>query len=273
MNKSKLILRLAFIGMHCLVHCTLNAQSLRKLLEEEKTLVFAHRGAVNPDIPENSLAGMKQALDSGVYMLEIDIMESQDGVLYLLHDRTLDRTTLGTGSISEWKSGDLDKLGLKGTEEKLPRFADFLREAAQNGIYLMLDVKKAPLDKVLDEVEAEGMLDRILLLTFTLERAQEAFDLKQRCLVSVLINEEEEFDEYLCKISDPYQVAVYLNKDADLNLYGIASKLGLPILTDVMGDIDRQGVNNPSIYREFVKKRKPGIVVSDYSDVLKQALK
>ncbi|WP_291780786.1 glycerophosphodiester phosphodiesterase family protein [Cecembia sp.] len=272
MNKNKLILRIPFISLFCLLLTGLQAQSLRALLEEEKTLVFAHRGAVNPEIPENSMKGMKQALDSGMYMLEIDIMESQDGILYLLHDRTLDRTTFGTGNISDWSSKDLDNLGLKGTEEQLPRFADFLAEAAQNGLFLMLDVKNAPLDKVLNLVEAADMLDRILLLTFSLERAQEAFALNHRFLVSVLVKEEEEFDEYLCKSNDPYQLAVYLNKDADLMLYDRAKKLGLPIITDVMGNIDRQGMDDPTIYREFVQKRNPDIVVSDYPVILKHVL-
>ncbi|EKB48632.1 glycerophosphodiester phosphodiesterase family protein [Cecembia lonarensis] len=272
MSKSKLFLWVAFMYMLFLNHAFLQAQSLRKLLEEEKTLVFAHRGAVNPDIPENSLLGLQQALNEGIDMLEIDIMESQDGVLYLLHDRTLDRTTLGTGNIAEWKSKDLDRVGLKETEEYLPRFENFLKEASQQELYLMLDVKNAPLHKVMEAVEVAGMLDRIVLLTFSLARAQEAFDLSQRFLVSVLINEEEEFDEYLCKTTDPYHLAVYVNKDANLSLYIQAQELGLPVITDVMGAIDKRGIEDPFIYKEFVQKRNPNVVVSDYPIILKQVI-
>ncbi|MGY6742490.1 MAG: glycerophosphodiester phosphodiesterase family protein [Cecembia sp.] len=272
MNPNKLIIQAACVSILCLFQFTLQAQSLRKLVEEREPLVFAHRGAVDPNVPENSLFGMYQAKAEGIHLLEIDIMESQDGVLYLLHDRTLDRTTSGKGNISEWKSKDLDSVRLKGVEEYLPRFEAFLKASAQKEVYLMLDVKNAPLHKVVDAVEAAGMLDRVVLLTFSLARAQEAFDLKQRFLVSVLITEEEEFDEYLCKTTDPYHVAVYLNKEADLGLYARAKELGLPIITDVMGTIDSQGVEDPAIYREFVQKRNPNMVVSDFPKILQQAI-
>jgi len=58
----------------------------------EKPHLFAHRGA-STLAPENTLAAMEQAAALGVWGLETDITVSADGVLFLLHDNTLARTT------------------------------------------------------------------------------------------------------------------------------------------------------------------------------------
>lgn len=58
----------------------------------EKPRVIAHRGA-STLAPENTLAAMRAAADLGVYGLETDISVSLDGVLLLMHDANLARTT------------------------------------------------------------------------------------------------------------------------------------------------------------------------------------
>jgi glycerophosphoryl diester phosphodiesterase len=58
----------------------------------EKPLLVAHRGA-STLAPENTLASMNAAVALGVYGLETDITVSEDGVPFLMHDGTLERTT------------------------------------------------------------------------------------------------------------------------------------------------------------------------------------
>jgi glycerophosphoryl diester phosphodiesterase len=58
----------------------------------EKPRLIAHRGA-STLAPENTLASMRTAVGLGVYGLETDISVSLDGVLFLMHDDTLARTT------------------------------------------------------------------------------------------------------------------------------------------------------------------------------------
>lgn len=57
-----------------------------------RPLLIAHRGA-SMLAPENTLAAADLANSLGVYGLETDVQVSQDGVLFLMHDDTLDRTT------------------------------------------------------------------------------------------------------------------------------------------------------------------------------------
>ena len=61
-------------------------------------LRIAHRGAAG-HAPENTLAALEVAIQLGVDMVEFDVQRSADGALVLFHDRTVDRTTNGEGSV------------------------------------------------------------------------------------------------------------------------------------------------------------------------------
>lgn len=61
-------------------------------------LRIGHRGAAG-HAPENTLAALELAIQLGVDMVEFDVQRSADGALVLLHDRTVDRTTNGEGSV------------------------------------------------------------------------------------------------------------------------------------------------------------------------------
>jgi glycerophosphoryl diester phosphodiesterase len=63
-------------------------------------LAIAHRGFWR-HTAENSIAAVRAAVALGVEMVEIDTQSTADGRLVVLHDKTLDRTTTGTGSIVE----------------------------------------------------------------------------------------------------------------------------------------------------------------------------
>ena len=58
--------------------------------------IVVHRGA-NALAPENTWASTDSALHYGATWIEVDVRKSKDGVLFNLHDATLDRTTNGKG--------------------------------------------------------------------------------------------------------------------------------------------------------------------------------
>jgi glycerophosphoryl diester phosphodiesterase len=61
-------------------------------------LNIAHRGA-SADFPENTVAAFSAAVASGAEMCELDVQRTADGVLVIIHDETIDRTTDGSGRI------------------------------------------------------------------------------------------------------------------------------------------------------------------------------
>ena len=71
--------------------------------------IIAHRGA-SAYAPENTMAAFHKAVEMGALEVETDIGFTKDQKLLLFHDRTLDRTTNGTGLPSDYTLEELKKL-------------------------------------------------------------------------------------------------------------------------------------------------------------------
>jgi glycerophosphoryl diester phosphodiesterase len=63
-----------------------------RLLESSRPLLIGHRG-YSAIAPENTLPSFQLALDAGAELVELDYHQSADGVLMVIHDPILDRTT------------------------------------------------------------------------------------------------------------------------------------------------------------------------------------
>ncbi len=77
-------------------------------------LLIAHRGG-SLEVPENTLAAFRHAIDAGMRMVELDVQMTADGELVVIHDETVDRTTNGTGPVGSFTLEELRRLdaGLK----------------------------------------------------------------------------------------------------------------------------------------------------------------
>ena len=119
-----------------------------------------HRGA-NALAPENTYAAAQFCIDWGAEWLEIDVNTSADGVMYVFHGPGLARTTNGTGSIHNLQSQDVDALDCgawfapQHAGTRIPRLDEFL-PWAQDKINLFLDVKQAPLERLIELIDANG---------------------------------------------------------------------------------------------------------------------
>lgn len=90
--------------------------------------IYAHRG-VSAHHPENTLAAFAAALELGVEGIELDVHLSGDGVPVVIHDATVDRTTDGTGPLSDFTGKQLGLLDA-GAEQHVPTLEQVLRMAA-----------------------------------------------------------------------------------------------------------------------------------------------
>src|SRR5271163_557627 len=72
-------------------------------------LNIAHRGA-SGDFPENTLRSFDAAIAAGAAMCELDVQVTADGVLVVIHDDTLDRTTDGDGKVAAVRLAALQRL-------------------------------------------------------------------------------------------------------------------------------------------------------------------
>ena len=125
--------------------------------DESSVIVVAHRADWR-NYPENSLEAIQSSIEMGVDMLELDVQRTQDGVLILMHDQKLDRTTTGQGNIAETTWEEISKLNLKDhkgevTSYKVPKLEDALLLCKDR---IMINLDKA--DRYFDEVFA--LLDK-----------------------------------------------------------------------------------------------------------------
>ena len=79
----------------------------------KQAVIVCHRGACLV-APENTLVALEKAIDLGADVVEFDVRPSQDGVLYVMHDETVDRTTNGTGRFADMHSSEIDRLDAGG---------------------------------------------------------------------------------------------------------------------------------------------------------------
>ena len=88
-------------------------------------LVIAHRGA-SSDAAEHTLPAYLAAIDTGADGLECDVRLTRDGHLVCVHDRTVNRTSNGTGIVSELDLSGLQALDFGSWHDELPSSADHL---------------------------------------------------------------------------------------------------------------------------------------------------
>jgi len=102
---------------------------------------FAHRTLhdVENGRPENSLAGTRAALAAG-YAIEIDLQLSSDNVPVVFHDYGLGRLTNGTGPVAQHTAAELGKVQLKGGNEGIPTFQEFL-DLVDGQVPLLVEIK------------------------------------------------------------------------------------------------------------------------------------
>ncbi len=80
----------------------------------------AHRGAMVTH-PENTLVAFNEAVNAGAHMVELDVWLTQDNEMVVIHDGTVDRTTNGTGKVSDFTLAEIKQLDAGGW--KSPEFA------------------------------------------------------------------------------------------------------------------------------------------------------
>jgi glycerophosphoryl diester phosphodiesterase len=137
--------------------------------------LFGHRGAAGI-APENTMASFRQALADGADHLELDVHATRDGVVVVIHDSTLERTTNGAGAVRDLTFAELQRLDagfrfvrdgsypFRGQGVRIPALEELLEEFPD--VPLNIEIKQAEpaLEAaVVSLLAREGALERSLL--------------------------------------------------------------------------------------------------------------
>ena len=136
--------------------------------------VIGHRGAAAL-APENTWAGFDLALGLGVDAIETDIQATSDGVLVLIHDSALDRTTDGAGPVAEMPWAAMRELDAgswfddRFARARVPRLDETLDRYGGRK-HLALEIKAPGIeDGVLEAIREHDLLAQVTVTSFDWE--------------------------------------------------------------------------------------------------------
>jgi glycerophosphoryl diester phosphodiesterase len=151
------------------------------LSDPASRLVIAHRGT-SAHFPENTAAAFDHAITLGVDAIEFDLRVSRDGVVAVIHDPTVDRTTNGTGAVADLTFSELKQLDAgarftldggrtypwRGQGLQILSFDELLTR--YRSIPLLIEVKVAEaVEGARRAIEQHGSVERVLMDSALLE--------------------------------------------------------------------------------------------------------
>ncbi|MEO9968853.1 MAG: glycerophosphodiester phosphodiesterase family protein [Hyphomonadaceae bacterium] len=239
--------------------------------ETNGVLIASHRAGPAKGFPENALQTLEYGFSKGIRVFEIDIATSRDGVLFLLHDRSLGRTTTGNGSVADTNWSQIERLNLvdndgRRTSFNPPKLSDALEWAVASGAILELDKKQTTgWRSVISAVRAAGAENNVLLITYSDDAAGQV----QRLAPEMMLTASARGGRDMAKLErlgvDPAMVVAWTGtRSPDKPAWDRNAREGVE---SAFGTLGRRGErlddaywadDNPSEYRDMVRD---GLVV------------
>lgn len=210
-------------------------------------LISAHRGGRGlAGYPENSLELFQYVTDQIPAMVECDINMTNDGVLILMHDNSLDRTTTGTGAVQDKSWEEIKALNLvddfgEPTDFRVPSLEQTLKWA-RGRVLLSLDIKRSvPFKNVIDLIEEYKMEDYVVVITYNVNDALTVHRLNDDLMISVSIRNAEEWRR-MRNSGIPFNrmVAFTGTRLSPKSLYETLGAEDIPAILGTLGNLDRQ---------------------------------
>ncbi|MBM3457805.1 MAG: glycerophosphodiester phosphodiesterase [Armatimonadetes bacterium] len=133
-------------------------------------LAVGHRGCALVE-PENTLRGFRRAIAMGCDLVETDVRLTRDGVLVLMHDETVDRTTNGSGRVAEQSFDEIRALDA-GQGERVPTLVELLPLISER-CQLLCELKGPGVEaEAVRQVKEAGQERFVIFTCFHFERLQ-----------------------------------------------------------------------------------------------------
>lgn len=165
-----------------------------------KKIISGHRGSYLAGYPENAIETFEYVLKHTAAFFEIDPRLTKDSVIVLLHDATLDRTTTGTGKLSDYTWEEVKKFRLKDKDGNVTAYRiPTLQEAidwARGKTVLNLDKKDVPMPMIAELIKKNKAGSFVMLTVHNAKQAKFYFDKDPDCTMSAFVKTEEAMKEY-----------------------------------------------------------------------------
>ena len=210
--------------------------------------ISVHRGGKGLlNYPENCLETIQYINDSISAIYEVDIAQTKDGKLVLMHDNSIDRTTSGSGLVSNMTYKELQRFNLldefgNETNFKIPLFEDVLKWCKQNNVILTIDLKRSVSQKTVVKAIREAKAEDIsIIITYDIDQAKTAYDLAPDLLLSVSARNNDEFDRLLkTNIPTNNMLAFTGTRLSEPSLYKRLHEKNIVCMLGTLGNLDGQ---------------------------------
>lgn len=182
------------------------------LQEQKKGIYSAHRGGgLDLNLPENSLHSFIEVDSDNIYMAETDIAQSKDGVLFLHHDDTLDRTTTAKGSVADvtWHEIKGSHLRLDSGEvtSYSPVTLDKLLSSLPSNIIMQLDIKNGiDVNRVVEKVKTHNVDKQVVFLLFNNSDIKKVLTRLPNATITTVIDSQARLAELQGLGAKPHQL-------------------------------------------------------------------
>ncbi|GAA5042634.1 glycerophosphoryl diester phosphodiesterase [Marivirga lumbricoides] len=230
-------------------------------LNDSQPLISAHRGGPYPGFPENAIETF-QYISGQIpkLIIECDVSMTSDSMLVLMHDRTLDRTTTGSGNLSDFTLSELLKFKLvdnegKQTPYQIPTLDQALAWGKGKVLYT-LDVKRGvPYDKVLKVIKKYEAETYAAIITYRIQDAELVHSLNPDVIISVSAGDDGALKQ-IRKSGIPFsQLLGFVGtKEPGKDHYQKLQKLEITAILGTLGNLDKsaKAKRNDAVYVTYV---------------------
>ncbi|GGE86484.1 glycerophosphoryl diester phosphodiesterase [Chishuiella changwenlii] len=266
--------KILIVGLLVIYSCSPKNNSIRTVSEQSSDIpqlkystknenyVSAHRGGSGiKNYPENCIETFDYLFKNGIQIFEIDVAETKEGNLVLMHDNSLQRTSTGRQDVNQVTLNQLkeyflvDDFGNK-TSFKIPTFKEALKWGKNKPIYFMVDIKKGvDYNDIIKEIKETTMQNQVVLVTYTIGQAKKMHQLAPNMLLSVSMRNEREFNEMINSgIAKDKMVAFTGTKRNDPSLLKKIHEENILVIFGTLGNLDKSSAaKNGQLYRDLEK--------------------
>lgn len=235
-------------------------QNYLRWTPDRRPLISAHRGGPLPGFPENALETFENILNYAPCMIECDVRETEEGILILMHDETLDRTTTGGGEVDQHSLAELKRLFLKDndgqrTNFRIPTLAEALDWARGRAI-IQLDVKRGVnRENVVKAVEKANAESYAMIITYTLPAALQYYQMNNDLMISATARGPDGVGR-LAETAIPARNLVVFTgvSEPQQIVFDELHRRGIRAIVGTMGNIDRSAARRGAqVYRKLLQ--------------------
>ena len=223
-------------------------------------LISAHRGGPAPGFPENAIETFENTYRYQPVIIECDVAMSRDSVLVLMHDETLDRTTTGSGKVSNLDYQELRNLYLKDndgntTSYRIPTLDETLQWGADKVLFTV-DVKRnVPYALVIDAIRRNNAVPYSVVITYSADQAAEVHRQAPELMISASIGSSDDLLRLADRnVPDNRLVAFVGTSAAEPEVYRLLHDHGILCILGTMGNLDkRAATRGDTVYHQLIE--------------------